>query len=308
MNVLDAPPSAPPAMPPPAPVVTIGMPVFNGERYLAQAIDSLLAQTFTDFELVISDNASTDGTSIICSRYALTDSRIRYIRQDTNLGPIPNFVFLLAHARGRFFMWAAADDSWADNWLHDLIAAIRPTDIVVRGTPVVVDEDGRFIEHFDLRSHRRNGHLRMFLENESRSRAYYFYGLYETEKLRAVDNEPLRNAPYGKDLLYLANMISAGDVRHIASTEQYCRRHAASAGSAEFARTGWRRIVYRVQPFSYYYRYFSQSPLGKKPLLLVMIPFKHAYLQAALWRRAFFKVLRILRSATARLLAKSATP
>jgi glycosyltransferase involved in cell wall biosynthesis len=282
------------------------MPVFNGECYIEQAIDSLLRQTFADFELLISDNASTDKTSDICLKYARSDRRVRYVRQETNIGPIPNFLFLLDAARGRYFMWAAADDCWAANWLGDLVQAIRPTDIVVRGTPVIVDENGQFIERIPLRSHRKNSHLRLFLENESLCRAYYFYGLYETEKLRAVDAEPLRQAPYGKDLLYLANMISLGDARHVDSTEQYFRRHAASAGAVDFARSGWRRIVYRVEPFSYYRWMYAVSPTVKKPLFILLFPIKHLYLQALLWRRGFLKLLRILRATTRRWVAASA--
>lgn len=92
------------------PVVTIGMPVYNGETFIREALDSLLAQTFTDFELIISDNASTDGTDASCRKYAERDSRIRYIRQAENRGAVANFQFVLDEAVGKYFMWAAADD------------------------------------------------------------------------------------------------------------------------------------------------------------------------------------------------------
>ena len=98
-----------------APAVSIGMPVYNGEKYIREALDSLLAQTFENFELIISDNCSTDGTSHICKEYTSRDSRIRYIRQDTNIGPIANFEFVLQEARGEFFMWAACDDYLENN-------------------------------------------------------------------------------------------------------------------------------------------------------------------------------------------------
>ena len=72
------------------PRVTVGLPVFNGERYLSEAIESVLAQTFEDFEVVVSDNASTDGTAEIARRYAERDARVRYVRNATNVGPIEN--------------------------------------------------------------------------------------------------------------------------------------------------------------------------------------------------------------------------
>lgn len=92
------------------PKVSIGLPVFNGEDSLRLALDSLLAQTAGDFELIISDNASTDQTELICRTYAEKDARIRYIRQVVNLGAEANFLFVLERSVGEYFMWAAADD------------------------------------------------------------------------------------------------------------------------------------------------------------------------------------------------------
>lgn len=92
------------------PKVSIGLPVFNGENSLRLALDSLLAQTTSDFELIISDNASTDQTESICRIYAEKDGRIRYFRQDVNLGAEANFLFVLERSVGKYFMWAGADD------------------------------------------------------------------------------------------------------------------------------------------------------------------------------------------------------
>lgn len=92
------------------PTVSIGMPVYNGEKVISKTLDSLLSQSFRNFELIISDNASSDGTEEICRKYAAQDSRIRYIRQDTNLGSQPNFKYVLEKAVGKYFMWNGADD------------------------------------------------------------------------------------------------------------------------------------------------------------------------------------------------------
>ena len=93
------------------------MPVYNGELFIREALNSLLNQTFTDFELVISDNASTDGTEMICQEYADKDKRIRYVRQVQNRGATANFQFVLDAAVGKYFMWAAADDLQSSNFL-----------------------------------------------------------------------------------------------------------------------------------------------------------------------------------------------
>ena len=92
------------------PRVSIGMPVYNGENFLAEALDSMLAQTFVDFELIISDNASTDRTKAICRDYAARDRRIRYHRVDDNQGATWNFNHTFELARGEYFKWAAHDD------------------------------------------------------------------------------------------------------------------------------------------------------------------------------------------------------
>ena len=100
------------------PAVSIGMPVYNGERSIRLALDSLRAQTFSNFELIISDNASTDGTEAICREYAARDNRIKYLRQSTNLGVGANFKFVLDVAQGEYFMWAACDDIRSSDFIE----------------------------------------------------------------------------------------------------------------------------------------------------------------------------------------------
>ncbi len=92
------------------PPVSIGLPVFNGERDLVACLDSLLAQTFKDFELIISDNASTDRSNEICRAYASLDSRILYFRQSKNFGGLKNFRFVFERSRSEFFLWLGCDD------------------------------------------------------------------------------------------------------------------------------------------------------------------------------------------------------
>jgi glycosyltransferase involved in cell wall biosynthesis len=106
------------------PAMSIGMPVYNGEPFIREALDSLIGQSYKNFELIISDNASTDDTSKICQEYAARDSRILYVKQTENMGPGPNFSFVLSQARGKYFMWAASDDVWSENWIEDNLEAI----------------------------------------------------------------------------------------------------------------------------------------------------------------------------------------
>jgi glycosyltransferase involved in cell wall biosynthesis len=115
----------PPADPPRTPLVTIGMPVYNGARYLEEAIASLQAQTEDDFILHISDNCSDDATPEICTRLAAEDPRIRYERQERNLGAVGNFQYLLRAAGTPFFMWAAHDDLWDPDFVNEALGLLR---------------------------------------------------------------------------------------------------------------------------------------------------------------------------------------
>jgi len=106
------------------PRLSIGLPVYNGEDFLAESLDSLLGQTYEDFELIISDNASTDGTADICRGYAKQDSRIRYVRQPHNLGCAPNHNVLVQYARGELFKWVSHDDLYGRELIERAIEAL----------------------------------------------------------------------------------------------------------------------------------------------------------------------------------------
>ncbi len=131
----------------PQPVASIGVPVYNTERYIAGALDSLLAQTFPDFEIIISDNASNDGTREICESYAALDRRIRYIRQKQNIGLPRNWNAVVHAASGEFFKWASASDYCAPNMMERCIAELRSDDTAVLcyGKTQMVDESGNLL-------------------------------------------------------------------------------------------------------------------------------------------------------------------
>jgi len=126
-----------------APLVSFGLPVYNGERFLAQALDSLLGQTLRDFELIVSDNASTDRTAEICQEYAARDARIRYIRQESNRGAVWNTNFVALQARGQYFKWASANDFCDPRMLDKCVRVLRsdPGTVLCHGRTCIVDED-----------------------------------------------------------------------------------------------------------------------------------------------------------------------
>ena len=126
------------------PAVSIGLPVYNGELSIRAAVESLLAQTFTDFELIISDNASTDATESICREYAATDPRIFYFRHQKNQGASANFQFVLDQARGEFFIWAACDDVRSPDFVSVNLDFLRNNPDFVASTSPVRFDGGEF--------------------------------------------------------------------------------------------------------------------------------------------------------------------
>lgn len=133
--------------------MSIGLPVYNGERFLTEALDSLLTQTYSDFELIISDNASTDRTEEICRAYAAKDQRVRYFRNTTNIGVNGNFNRAFALSKGNYFKWASADDICRPEHLARCIDVLDHEAMVVlaqsktrfideNGTPLDVKDPG----------------------------------------------------------------------------------------------------------------------------------------------------------------------
>lgn len=105
--------------------VSIGLPVYNGEKFIHKRIESILSQTLHNFELIISDNASTDKTSLICKEFASKDNRIRYFRHERNMGVFWNFNFVLEKAKNDYFIWAAVDDIWSKEFLGNLVPILQ---------------------------------------------------------------------------------------------------------------------------------------------------------------------------------------
>jgi glycosyltransferase involved in cell wall biosynthesis len=139
---------------PSGPKVSIGLPVWNGEEFLPKALDSLLGQTLADFELIISDNASTDATEAICKSYGDRDARIRYYRNDENIGLQGNTQRVLDLATAPLFMWACHDDVWDPSYLGKMVEQLdRDKSLVLAGSNAAsIDERGTLRTFYDLRS------------------------------------------------------------------------------------------------------------------------------------------------------------
>ena len=172
------------------PRVSIGLPVYNGENYLRQGIESLLGQTYTDFELIIADNASTDSTEEICRGYAGDDPRVRYFRHESNRGASYNFNYVVHQARGRYFKWHAHDDACLPEYLERCVGVLDEapeTTILSQCRSVLINERGEHYAQYgqetrDIAADRPHDRLSRLVA-ELRLCTYVF-GLIRTEALR----------------------------------------------------------------------------------------------------------------------------
>ncbi|MDB4035278.1 glycosyltransferase family 2 protein [Pseudomonadales bacterium] len=177
------------------PKVSIGMPVYNGELFIGRALESLLTQTFSDFELIIADNASTDDTEEICREFAARDSRIRYVRHNENCGPFQNFQYVLEEAVGEYFMWAAADDTRDSDFLSlALLIFERDKDcgLVFCDYRQLNFETGRLV-NMGVGTFNSAKSIKKYLMRLLAPSPSLIYGLHRTSTLLQI---PLRNYDY----------------------------------------------------------------------------------------------------------------
>lgn len=165
--------------------VSIGMPVYNGEKKLKKALDSLLNQTFKDFELIISDNASNDLTESICREYLSKDRRIKYIRQKINQGAVYNFYFVLSNAQSEYFMWAAHDDFWYPTFIEKNLNLLFSDSTCVLSISKVNIINNDFIDSYSLGTYPISGkyihRIRKYLNNPGYNSR--FYGIIRTKNI-----------------------------------------------------------------------------------------------------------------------------
>lgn len=192
-------------------LVSIGMPVYNGGEDLRHALDSLLAQTHSNFELIISDNASTDEATLqISEEYAAKDSRIRLTRQPVNQGATENFLWVLEQARGEYFMWAAHDDTWSANYVEVLASRLDDSMDAVLATAATkvqsTSRSGATKQEIipEAPNGKRSVALDLFIEFNA---CVWIYGLYRKEWVAKAAPE-LRQYPLlSGDVIWIFGLL-----------------------------------------------------------------------------------------------------
>lgn len=199
------------------PKLSIGLPVYNGENFLASSIESLLAQTYTDFELIICDNASTDGTREICEKYASDDARVKYFPNEQNLGAAPNHNRTYELSTGEYFKWAAHDDELHPEFLSRCMDQIEhsPDSVVLVYTDSeLIDAEGQVSGYYDVsvascdpRPHRRL------------SRVIQQIGIctpmYGVARKVALQKTRMHGSYLSADYVFIAELALVGEIQKI---------------------------------------------------------------------------------------------
>jgi glycosyltransferase involved in cell wall biosynthesis len=193
------------------PMISIGLPVYNGENYIAEAIESVLSQTCRDFELIISDNASIDKTQEICELYAQQDPRIRYVRHPVNVGAAGNFNYTVEVASGMYFVWIAHDDKWCEKYLAACVNILEADTSIVLcfANTNFINSNGGFISkhQYPLDAFSDNAVNRYLHMIDSRHIVVEVFGLIRIEVLRATR---LIGSYTGSDLVLLGELLLHG--------------------------------------------------------------------------------------------------
>jgi glycosyltransferase involved in cell wall biosynthesis len=202
------------------PKVSFGMPVYNGADTIRRAVDSLLAQTLTDIEVVISDNASEDQTESICRAYAVADPRVRYFRNESNIGQIANFNRVFELSRGGYFRWVGCNDWWSPRYAERCAAALdaHPEAVMASCFHEYHWDDGRVVyeEYHGPRvdsphAHKRFARMLSFF----RGSRYRFDPIYSLHRREILARTMLLRRILGTDFVLAAELSLHGPACHI---------------------------------------------------------------------------------------------
>ena len=263
-------------MKPNFPKITIGIPVYNGEYFLHKKIKSILDQTFSDYEIIISDNASTDKTSIICNKFAENETKIRYIQQEKNLGIWENFNFLLKEAKGEYFLWSSVDDIMLPTFLEktlDIISSNKNISCCITKIKLYGESDNLKKDSKCSLNERIKKKITQFLFNgelgvysakgsyEKRIDSYFknishnqiYYGIYRTDQIK---KSFVKKSFLWYDAATILNILKYGDLYVVDEV----LLHIFDGG---IGRSGMIAVMRILEPFSLWNRIFPYYKLTR---------------------------------------------
>jgi glycosyltransferase involved in cell wall biosynthesis len=283
------------------PRVSIGMPLYNAERFLEESLDSLMSQTLADFELIISDNASSDGTLEICERFAASDPRIRLTRNDENRGASYNYNKVFALARAPLFKWAADDDLCAPDFLRRCVEALdeRPEAVLSYSKAVLIDESGEALPAGEARACVDSQDLsRRFADSLSPMKLWQ-NPIFGVIRRRALSRTRLIGPYLASDRCLVAHLTLMGPFVEIQEPLFYRRKHSRNIGigpeDMEFflPRACGRFLVPEVRVMREHLRNIGETDLSRrKKWTLGGLVWKWAWRRRGVFRRQFRAALR----------------
>ncbi|GAB2659556.1 glycosyltransferase family 2 protein [Kribbella swartbergensis] len=215
------------------PRLSIGLPVYNGEKYLTESLDALLGQSYGDFRLIISDNASTDATEEICREYLAKDSRISYFRQPVNIGATPNHNYCFEQSATELFKWASYDDLYSRDLLKRCIEALDddPYLVLAHAHQAIIDGAGDIVLKVDYPLDTANPHA----PDRFRSLLFDvggddFYGVMRSDILRRT---PLNGSYHHSDRTIMAELALYGRFHQVPELLFFRRDHPDRAERAK---------------------------------------------------------------------------
>jgi glycosyltransferase involved in cell wall biosynthesis len=249
------------------PIITIGLPTYNGEKTISRTIDSILSQTITNFKLIISDDGSTDSTLKICREYEKKDNRIRFIQKNKPHGWIWNFIFLAEKSDTKYFVWIAHDDYWKPNFIEKNIDVLETnpkivcsiSDIQLVGSNIKNyysnEKEDIIIKKFEFVrpiTGTYNEKIRNIIEFNW---IINLYSIFRTEKLKA---SIIHNIFVSWDFALIMNVAKFGDLHVLDEVLAYRDTEGVTAiksiiDSLKTQKLGWFKTYFPYIPYTIWF-------------------------------------------------------
>ena len=275
--------------------VTVGLPVYNGERYLEDTLKTVLNQTYSDFQLIIADNASTDRTEEVCRDYASRDKRIRYLRNSINMGASKNYSCCFQPARSPYFRWQNADDPIEPTLIERCVAVLdnNPDVVLAYGQTRIIDENGRVTSNYqdNLNLSTPNAAQRFIDCIANIGLQNVMYGLIRRD---ALARTALLGNYLASDLNLIAEIALYGQFReipeHLFNRRMHPQASSWDRSDTERQRDFWdpskRRLIMQTWRSIYeYYKAAARAPIPLKDKSRI----GYFLLKRAYWRKSHMK-------------------